>query len=97
MFPAAEEFFREYALGEAGRNGGTDNFQKRDPTKTEQEKPGHRLFDHNCAHCRGDDARGGEGPGLHGLTQGDKRVEKIIKDGIKGEMPAFGKNSATRR
>jgi mono/diheme cytochrome c family protein len=56
-----------------------------------------RGFDHNCAHCHGDDARGDEGPDLHGLTKSDKRLEKIINGGIKGEMPAFGKNSATRR
>ncbi len=45
----------------------------------------------NCAHCHGNDARGDEGPDLHGLTKSDKRIEKIIKGGIKGEMPAFGK------
>lgn len=54
-------------------------------------KQGYRLFDHNCASCHGDDARGDEGPDLHGLTKSDAKVEKIIKGGIKGEMPAFGK------
>ena len=53
--------------------------------------PGYRLFDHNCAHCHGDDARGDEGPDLHGLRKSDARIESIIKGGIKGEMPAFGK------
>jgi len=53
--------------------------------------PGYKLFDRNCAHCHGDDARGDEGPDLHGLTKSDARVEKIIKNGIHGEMPAFGK------
>lgn len=52
---------------------------------------GYRLFDHNCAHCHGDDARGDEGPDLHGLRRSDAKIEKIIKNGIKGEMPAFGK------
>jgi mono/diheme cytochrome c family protein len=52
---------------------------------------GYRLFDHNCAHCHGDDARGDEGPDLHGLKKSDQRIDKIIKGGIKGEMPAFGK------
>src|SRR5579863_5625708 len=61
------------------------------PGMTAKEKLGYRLFDHNCAQCHGDDARGDEGPDLHGLTKSDKRVEKIIKEGIKGEMPAFGK------
>jgi mono/diheme cytochrome c family protein len=54
-------------------------------------KQGYTLFDHNCAHCHGDDARGDEGPDLHGLVKSDARLTKIIKGGIKGEMPAFGK------
>ena len=62
-----------------------------EPSRSEREQAGYKLFDHNCAHCHGDDARGDEGPDLHGLTKSDKRIEKIIKDGIKGEMPAFGK------
>src|SRR5262249_3243650 len=52
---------------------------------------GYKLFDHNCAPCHGDDARGDEGPDLHGLRKSDARITKIIKEGIKGEMPAFGK------
>ncbi len=52
---------------------------------------GYKLFDRNCAHCHGDDARGDEGPDLHGLTKSDARIERIIKNGIHGEMPAFGK------
>jgi mono/diheme cytochrome c family protein len=52
---------------------------------------GHRLFDHNCAHCHGEDARGDEGPDLHGLKKSDERLHKLIMNGIKGEMPAFGK------
>ena len=57
-------------------------------------KQGHNLFDHNCAHCHGDYARGDEGPDLHGLVKSDARLTKIIKGGIKGEMPAFGKKFA---
>jgi len=53
--------------------------------------PGYRLFDYNCAHCHGDDARGDEGPDLHDLRKSDARIEKIIKNGIKGEMPSVGK------
>jgi mono/diheme cytochrome c family protein len=52
---------------------------------------GHRLFEQNCAHCHGDDARGDEGPDLHGLKKSDERIERLIQNGIKGEMPAFGK------
>src|SRR5712671_6326887 len=51
---------------------------------------GHSLFDHNCAHCHGDDARGDEGPSLYDLRKTDARITKIIKEGIKGEMPRFG-------
>ena len=54
-------------------------------------KEGYRLFDLNCAHCHGDDARGDEGPDLHGLHKSDARLTTIIKGGIKGEMPAFAK------
>ena len=52
---------------------------------------GYRLFDHNCAHCHGDDARGDEGPSLYDLRKSDERLQKIIKNGIKGEMPSFSK------
>ena len=51
---------------------------------------GYSLFDHNCAHCHGDDARGDEGPSLYDLKKSDARITKIIKGGIKGEMPRFG-------
>ena len=66
------------------------------PIKTEaalngDAKRGDRLFEHNCAHCHGDDARGDEGPDLHGLHKSDSRLTTIIKGGIKGEMPAFQK------
>jgi len=52
---------------------------------------GHELFEHNCAPCHGDDARGDEGPSLHNLAKSDARIMAIIKGGIKGEMPAFAK------
>ena len=51
---------------------------------------GYTLFEQNCAHCHGDDARGDEGPDLHGVTKSDARITSIIKNGIKGEMPKFG-------
>jgi mono/diheme cytochrome c family protein len=47
---------------------------------------GHRLFLMNCAHCHADDARGDEGPDLHGLRKTDERLRLLIKNGIKGEM-----------
>src|SRR5881394_1106510 len=50
---------------------------------------GYRLFILNCAHCHGADARGDEGPDLHGVTKSDQRIAAIIQNGIKGEMPKF--------
>ena len=52
---------------------------------------GYKLFDHYCAQCHGDDARGDEGPNLHGLLKSDARLQAIICGGVKGEMPAFAK------
>ena len=54
-------------------------------------KRGHELFDHNCAPCHGDDARGDEGPSLYNLVKSDARIANIIKGGVKGEMPSFAK------
>jgi len=51
---------------------------------------GHWLFDRNCAHCHGEDARGDEGPTLYNLALSDARIGKRIREGIKGEMPSFG-------
>ena len=50
---------------------------------------GYKLFMANCAHCHGSDARGDEGPDLHGTTKSDQRITKIIQGGIKGQMPKF--------
>ena len=52
-------------------------------------KQGYELFMLNCAHCHGADARGDEGPDLHGVTKSDQRIVAIIQNGIKGEMPKF--------
>jgi mono/diheme cytochrome c family protein len=52
---------------------------------------GQKLFAVNCSHCHADDASGDEGPDLHGLTKSDERIKTIVTNGIKGEMPAFGK------
>ena len=59
-------------------------------TPSEEAKRGENLFERNCAHCHGTDARGDEGPDLHSLKKSDARISKIINQGIKGEMPAFG-------
>jgi mono/diheme cytochrome c family protein len=52
---------------------------------------GQKLYALNCSHCHADDATGDEGPDLHGLTKSDERIKAIITNGIKGEMPSFGK------
>ena len=54
-------------------------------------KRGYSLFDHSCAPCHGDDARGDEGPSLYNLVKSDARITTIIKGGVKGEMPSFAK------
>ncbi len=51
---------------------------------------GRALFERNCAHCHGDDARGDEGPNLYNLTLSDARIANRIKNGIKSQMPKFG-------
>ena len=55
------------------------------------EAHGQKLFAVNCSHCHADDATGDEGPDLHGLTKSDERIKAIITNGVKGEMPSFGK------
>ena len=52
---------------------------------------GRTMFLMSCSQCHGDDARGDEGPDLHGLAIGDARIAATIKNGIKGEMPTFAK------
>ena len=60
------------------------------PADGTPERQGYTLFLLNCAHCHGSDARGDEGPDLHGLTKSGAHISSIIKNGIKGEMPKFG-------
>ncbi len=50
---------------------------------------GRSLFLKNCAHCHGDDARGDEGPDLHGLDWTDEQITTRIRNGKKGQMTAF--------
>lgn len=53
-------------------------------------KAGRSLFLKNCAHCHGQDARGDEGPDLHGLNRSDDWIAQRIRTGVKGQMTAFG-------
>ena len=60
------------------------------PTAGTPAHQGYTLFMMNCAHCHGNDARGDEGPDLHGVTKSDARISSMIQSGVKGEMPKFG-------
>jgi mono/diheme cytochrome c family protein len=83
-----------FAAGEMIRPKATDASSASErltiPPAGTQEHQGYTLFLMNCAHCHGDDARGDEGPDLHGVRKSDARIASIIKNGIKGEMPKFG-------
>jgi mono/diheme cytochrome c family protein len=52
---------------------------------------GKKLYFGNCAHCHGIDAHGDEGPDLHDIWVSNRRIATVVKRGIKGEMPSFGK------
>jgi mono/diheme cytochrome c family protein len=60
-------------------------------TKDPKVAAGAKLFALNCAHCHGIDATGDEGPDLHKVARTDERIKSTILNGVKGEMPAFGK------
>jgi mono/diheme cytochrome c family protein len=60
------------------------------PPAGTMENEGYHLFMQDCAHCHGTDARGDEGPDLHGVFKSDARIAAMIKNGVKGEMPKFG-------
>jgi len=51
---------------------------------------GRSLFLKNCAHCHGADARGDDGPDLHEISESDDWIARRIRNGVKGEMTAFG-------
>src|SRR5262245_57462542 len=61
------------------------------PAAPELIRSGRALFLASCAHCHGADARGDEGPDLHGVQVSDRYIANVIARGIKGEMPAFAK------
>jgi mono/diheme cytochrome c family protein len=82
-FAAGEMFQRSSAASAASGDGLTI------PAAGTLEQKGHTLFLLNCAHCHGADARGDEGPHLHGVTKSDARIASLIKNGKKGEMPKF--------
>ena len=51
---------------------------------------GRTLYLKNCAHCHAEDATGDEGPDLHGMHRSDDWISRRIRNGVKGEMTAFG-------
>jgi len=59
------------------------------PAPGTQAREGYTLFQLNCAHCHGSDARGDEGPDLHGITRSAASISTLIRNGRKGEMPKF--------
>ena len=64
---------------------------KRSPAKPGQPtKKGQALFTQSCAPCHGANGQGGEGPALRGLKLTDMLIITTVKNGVKGEMPAFG-------
>jgi len=61
---------------------------------------GRAFYVNSCARCHGNDAKGegedDDGPDLHDLSISNKRIETVIRKGIRGEMPSFDKKySAT--
>jgi mono/diheme cytochrome c family protein len=54
---------------------------------------GAKLFALNCVRCHVRDVTGNADPSLHEIreTETDQRIKFAILNGIKGEMPAFGK------
>jgi mono/diheme cytochrome c family protein len=83
---AAGELFQNKP---AAASGGGEEVLEIPPAGTLANQ-GYKLFMNNCAHCHGTDARGDEGPDLHGVTKSDTKITGFIKNGIKGEMPKFG-------
>jgi mono/diheme cytochrome c family protein len=69
----------------------TRSFPRPDLPAAELVARGRKLFLGSCAHCHGGDARGDEGPDLHGLHVSDRRIATVLRTGIKGEMPSFAK------
>jgi mono/diheme cytochrome c family protein len=87
-------FIQSGQLPEPRRDQSAKTMAAGEQARSEEEpRPaqGYKLFDQYCAQCHGDDARGDEGPSLHNLLKSDARLDAIIRGGVKGEMPAFGK------
>src|SRR6478609_1918266 len=66
-------------------------FEAPTPTSPALVARGRMLFLDSCAHCHGADARGDEGPDLHGVQVSDRYIANIVMRGIPDEMPSFRK------
>ena len=55
---------------------------------------GQSLFAQACVSCHGAKGQGGFGPSLYNSDQSDAKIGLIIKNGVKGKMPAFGSKYA---
>jgi len=80
----------EMLLGAATDNG-PSSFDGPASTTEQQGSvaPGNQLFLKYCAHCHGADAHGTEGPDLHNLDWTNEQIATRIRNGKKGQMPAF--------
>ena len=52
---------------------------------------GHKVFLTNCSPCHGANAQGDDGPNLHHANLSADTVTSTVTNGIKDEMPPFGK------
>jgi mono/diheme cytochrome c family protein len=85
--------------GAFGLAGALDSTAAIGPTPPASAKPdtaqGRAFYINSCARCHGNDARGegedDDGPDLHDLSISNKRIETVIRKGIRGEMPSFEK------
>ena len=84
---AAGEIFQRSSAAAAGSGDGLVFT----PAGTQQQGHGYTLFMQklrSTVTC-GADARGDEGPDLHGVTKSDARIASLIKDGKRLMMPKF--------
>lgn len=51
---------------------------------------GHSFFTQACSSCHGAKGQGGYGPSLYNSDLSDTKIAMIVKNGVKGKMPAFG-------
>ena len=51
---------------------------------------GHGFYTESCASCHGSKGQGGIGPRLAHTDLSDAQIAATIKNGVKGQMPAYG-------